>query len=62
MENKIYAKVVKKLNGKNRALINATTVIDTNKGYQVITKEMAIAAGLAILTIAGSKWAVLAQS
>lgn len=60
MENKIYAKIVRSIEGKGKVLVDANTVIDANKGYQVTTKMAAMAAGLAIVTIAGSKWAVLA--
>jgi hypothetical protein len=60
MEKKIQAKIVRSLQNKNLALYNATTYFDTKKGYQVMTKATAMAAGLAIVTIAGSKWAVLA--
>ena len=60
MKLDVVAKIVRNTNTKNAVLIDSTTVIDGRKGHQIMTAAAAMAAGLAIITIAGSKWAVLA--
>lgn len=56
----IEARIVKTVNSKNSVMLDNITFVHGTKGYRLMTAAMAAAAGLAIISIAGSKWAVLA--
>lgn len=56
----IEAKIVNKLDSRNAIMLDNNTFVHGTKGYRLMTAAMAAAAGLAIVTIAGAKWAVLA--
>ena len=55
----IAAKIVKNVNTKNSVMLDKDTYIHGTKGYQLMTKAAAMAAGLVIVSIAGAKWAVM---